>query len=36
MVEIETTCRIPLWWMIGRIQWNVILEPLITLQGAAT
>jgi len=36
MVEIETRCRIPIWWMFGRIQWHVILEPLITLQGAAT
>jgi len=36
MVEIETRCRIPIWRMFGRIQWHVILEPLITLQGAAT
>jgi len=36
MVKIETRCRIPIWWMFWRIQWHVILEPLITLQGAAT
>jgi len=36
MVEIETRCRIPIWRMFGRNQWHVILEPLITLQGAAT
>ena len=36
MVEIETTCRIPIWRTFGRIQWHVIPEPPATLQGAAT
>jgi len=36
MVEIETRCRILIWGTFGRIQWHVILEPRITLQGAAT
>ena len=36
MVKIETRCRIPIWRTFGRIQWHVIPEPLITLQGAAT
>jgi len=31
MVEIETRCRITIWW----IQWHVIPEPPATLQGAA-
>ena len=35
-VEIETKCRIPIWRTFGRIQWHVIPEPRITLQGAAT
>jgi len=31
-------CRgaIPIWWTFGRIQWHVIPEPPVTLQGAAT
>jgi len=29
-------CRIPIWRTFGRIQWHVIPEPRITLQGAAT
>jgi len=36
MVEIETRCRITIWRTFGRIQWHVISEPRITLQGAAT
>ena len=32
VVEIETRCRIPIW----RIQWHVIPEPCITLQGEFT
>jgi len=36
VVEIETRCRIPIWRKFGRIQWHVIPEPRITLQGAAT
>jgi len=36
VVKIETRCRIPIWWTFGRIQWHVIPEPRITLQGAAT
>jgi len=36
VAEIETRCRIPIWWTFGRIQWHVIPEPRITLQGAAT
>jgi len=35
-VELETICRIALWRTFGRIQWHVIPEPCITLQGAAT
>ena len=35
-VEMETRCRIPIWRTFGRIQWHVIAEPRITLQGAAT
>jgi len=35
-VETETRCIIPVWRTFGRIQWHVIPEPLITLQGAAT
>jgi len=36
VVEIETRCRIPIWRTFGRIQWHVIPEPRITLQGSAT
>jgi len=36
VVEIETRCRILIWRTFGRIQWHVIPEPRITLQGAAT
>jgi len=36
MVEIETRTIIPTWRTFGRIQWHVIPEPHITLQGAAT
>ena len=36
VVKIETRCRIPIWRTFGRIQWHVIPEPRITLQGAAT
>ena len=36
IVEIETRCRIPILRTFGRIQWHVIPEPRITLQGAAT
>jgi len=36
MVEIETRCRISIWRTFGRIEWHVIPEPRITLQGAAT
>ena len=36
MVKIENRCRIPIWRTFGRIQWHVIPEPRITLQGAAT
>ena len=36
MVEIETGSRIPIWLTFGRIQWHVIAEPCVTLQGAAT
>jgi len=32
----ETRCRIPIWRTFGRIQWHVIPEPRITLQGAAS
>jgi len=35
-VEMETRCRIPISQTFGRIQWHVIPEPHITLQGAAT
>ena len=35
-VEMETRCRIPIWRKFGRIQWHVIPEPRITLQGATT
>ena len=35
-VEMETRCRIQIWRTFGQIQWHVIPEPLITLQGAAT
>jgi len=35
-VEMETRCRIPVWRTFGRIQWHVIPEPRITLEGAAT
>ena len=31
----ETTCRIVIWQTFGRIQWHVIPEPYIILQGAA-
>ena len=36
MVEIETRRRIPIWRTFGRVQWHVIPEPRVTLQGAAT
>jgi len=36
VVEIETKCIIPIWRTFGRIQWHVLPEPCITLQGAAT
>ena len=36
VVEIETRCRNPIWRTFWRIQWHVIPEPRITLQGAAT
>jgi len=36
VVEMETRCRIPIWRTFGRIQWHVIPEPRITLQGPAT
>jgi len=35
-VEMETIWRISIWRTFGRIQWHVIPEPCITLQGAAT
>ena len=35
-VEMETRCRIPIWRTFGRIQWHVIPQPRVTLQGAAT
>ena len=35
-VEMETRCRIPIWRTFGQIQWHVIPETRITLQGAAT
>jgi len=34
-VEMKTRCRFPTWRTFGRIQWHVISEPRITLQGAA-
>jgi len=36
MVEIDTRYRIPIWRMFWRIQWHVIPEPCIRLQGTAT
>jgi len=36
VVEIKIRCRIPIWRTFGRIQWHVIPEPRITLQGTAT
>ena len=36
MVKMETRCRIPIWRTFGWIQWHVIPEPRITLQGATT
>jgi len=36
VVEIETRRRILIWRTFGRIQWHVIPELRITLQGAAT
>jgi len=36
MVKIASRCRIPIWRTFGRIPWNVILELLATLKGAAT
>ena len=33
---VETGSRIPIWRTFGRIQWHVIPEPRVTLQGAAT
>ena len=36
MAEIETRSRIPIWRTFGRIQWHVISELRVTLQGAAT
>ena len=35
IVDIETGSRIPIWRTFWRIQWHVILEPRITLRGAA-
>ena len=35
-VEMETRCRIPIWRTFRRIQWHVIPQPCVTLQGAAT
>ena len=35
-VEMETICRIPIWRTFGRMQWHVIPQPRVTLQGAAT
>jgi len=35
-VEMETRCRIPIWRTFGRVQWHVIPQPRVTLQGAAT
>ena len=32
----ETICRIPMWRTFGWIQWHVIPQPRVTLQGAAT
>ena len=31
----ETRCKIPIWRTFGRIQWHIMPEPRITLQGAA-
>jgi len=36
VVEIETRCRFPIWRTFGRIQWHVIPELRIILQGAVT
>jgi len=36
VVESETRCRISIWRTCGRIQWHVIPEPRITLQGEFT
>jgi len=36
MVKIETRCRIPIRWTLGRFPSQVIPEPPATLQGAAT
>jgi len=33
MVEIETGSRIRIWGTFWRIQWHVIPEPRVTLQG---
>ena len=35
LFKLETRCRIPIWRTFWRIQWHVILEPRITLRGAA-
>jgi len=35
-VEMETRYRIPIWRTFGRIQWHIIPQPRVTLQGAAT
>ena len=35
-VEMETRCKIAIWRTFERIQWHVIPEPGIILQGAAT
>jgi len=34
VVEIETRCRITIWWTFGRIHWHVIPELPATIQGA--
>ena len=36
VVEIETRRRNQIWWTFGQIQWRIITEPRITLQGVAT
>ena len=36
MIEIKTRYRISIWRTFGWIQWHVIPEPRITLQGATT